>query len=192
MKALSPVLVTAPADPLLTLDEAKAHLRVDTTDQDSLITGLIAATESYLDGYSGVLGRAIRPQSWSVSFDFLAGWRACLPLGRLIEVESITYYDLDDTQQTFSTSNYYAINDAEGPAVIVKNGVAWPATFVRPDAITIQWQCGFDVVPVAIKQAALLLIGQWFDNRSAVIDSNKAIEMPLAVRALLRPFSLIL
>lgn len=35
---------------IVTLSEAKAHLRVEFTDEDTAIAGLIAAAESYLEG----------------------------------------------------------------------------------------------------------------------------------------------
>lgn len=192
MDALAPVRMTAPAEPLLSLAEARAHLRVTSTDEDAMITALCAAAEAHLDGYSGVLGRALVTQSWKQSFCRFEypGFR--LPLGIAQAVESITYYDLEDTIQTVDPATYYLVEGPQGPLVNVKATASWPASYYRDDAVTVQWTCGYGGVadvPQAIRQAGLLLISGWFDNRSSVIDSNKAIEMPLAVRSLLRPFS---
>jgi uncharacterized phiE125 gp8 family phage protein len=190
--ALAPVRVTAPAEPLLSLADARAHLRVTSNDEDALITSLCAAAEAHLDGYSGVLGRALVTQTWKRSFCRFEYPGMRLPLGVAQTVESITYYDLNDTIQTVDPATYYLVEDAQGPLVNVKATASWPASYYRDDAVTVEWTCGYGAttaVPQAIKQAALLLISGWFDNRSSVIDNNKAIEMPLAVRALLRPFS---
>ena len=43
-------------------------------------------------------------------------------------------------------------------------------------------------VPAAIRQAMLLLIGQWYDNREAVTVGAAGSPMPMAVDALLAPY----
>lgn len=64
---MSLTLVTAPTASPLSVFEAKEHLRVDHADQDRIIQRHINAAVAYLDGYKGVLGRAIMEQTWSVS-----------------------------------------------------------------------------------------------------------------------------
>ena len=61
-------LISGPADPVVSLDEAKLHLRVDGDDENMLIQGFIDAAVAYLDGADGVLGRALAPQEWEVTF----------------------------------------------------------------------------------------------------------------------------
>lgn len=115
-----------------------------------------------------------------------------LPLGNLVSVDSVKYYDSANAQQTVDPAIYTAIEDDIGPVVMLDYNHTWPVSYSRADAVTVEWTCGYgtpDDVPAAIKQAGLLLIGGWYDNRASVIDNNKAIEMPLAVRALLGPFS---
>ena len=57
-------LVTAPTTNPLTPTEVKAHLRVDHTNDDTLVTALIAAASTHLDARDGILGRALMPQQW--------------------------------------------------------------------------------------------------------------------------------
>ena len=61
-------LVTPPAE-LIPLPEAKAWLRVDGMEEDALIGGLLAAATAHLDGWTGVLGRALGEQVWEISLD---------------------------------------------------------------------------------------------------------------------------
>lgn len=60
--------ISRPTADVVSLLEAKLHLRVDGDDEDDLIQGLIDAAVSYLDGADGVLGRALAPQDWEVVF----------------------------------------------------------------------------------------------------------------------------
>lgn len=181
---LRPVLVTAPSVPLLTLAEAKAQLRVDVTDEDTLITALVTAANSYLDGYTGVLGRALLQQTWQVDFDsFGDGMR--LPVGDVISVTSVTYYDASNVQQTLATSVYELRTDSTGPFIGLKVNQSWPSSYDRDDAVRVTWTAGYGTaatsVPEAIRAAAKLLISSWYDNRATG-------DMPAAADALLAPF----
>ncbi|RAP39570.1 hypothetical protein BYZ73_19900 [Rhodovulum viride] len=59
-----PVLVTPPVRPVVSLEDAKTHLQIDHDEQDAMIEGLVLAATAHLDGWRGVLGRAILPQTW--------------------------------------------------------------------------------------------------------------------------------
>ena len=59
-------LITPPALEPVTLDEAKAHLKVDTTDDDALIERLIAAARARAEWHTG---RAFLTQSWILWLD---------------------------------------------------------------------------------------------------------------------------
>lgn len=58
-------LITPPVGPVVALQDLREHLRVDGTDEDALIVSLEAAAVAYLDGWGGVLGRAIKEQTWA-------------------------------------------------------------------------------------------------------------------------------
>jgi uncharacterized phiE125 gp8 family phage protein len=64
---MTPVLITAPVDPVVTLDDLKQHLRIDYNDDDDLIEQLQASAVAHLDGWNGQLGRCIMPQTWAVN-----------------------------------------------------------------------------------------------------------------------------
>lgn len=66
---MTPTLVTPPASLPVTLAEAKEHLRVDHDNHNSMISDLIAEAVAWLDGYGGILGRAIMQQTWAVTVD---------------------------------------------------------------------------------------------------------------------------
>ena len=59
-------LITPPAVEPVTLADAKAHLKVDTTDDDALITALITAARARAEWHTG---RALITQSWTLWLD---------------------------------------------------------------------------------------------------------------------------
>jgi uncharacterized phiE125 gp8 family phage protein len=187
MKAFAPSRTAAPAAALLSVEDAKAHLHVDTIDEDDYIAALVAAATSYLDGYSGVLGRALGEQTWEQSFDSFPADRCLrLPLGKLIAVEGVAYFDAANAAQSFT--GFHEATDAIGPMIILEDGQSWPSTYARPDAVTVTWTCGFAEVPVAIIHAVKLLIGHWYANREAVVTGTITAQVPIAVGTLIAPF----
>lgn len=189
---LRPTLKTAaPALTLVTLADAKSHLRVDFDDDDALITGLINAAASHLDGYSGIVGRALLDQNWEQNFSGFCT-RMELPVGIASSVVSIKYYDSTNVQQTLSSSVYQLLTDELGSYVSLKSLQVWPATYSRVDAVTVEWIAGYgatvDLVPAALIVAMKMLISHWYENREAVVVNMTAEELPLAIKSLIGPF----
>jgi uncharacterized phiE125 gp8 family phage protein len=187
---LAPVRTVAPVELPLSLADAKAHLRVDHSDEDELISGLIDAATAHIDGYSGILGRALITQTWAVEFPTFSS-RLDLPLGPL-QSAIIQYYDSTNVLQTLATSVYAVLTDGLGPYVSLKYNQQWPQTYTRDDAVKVTWVAGYGAtpasVPAAIRSAMLLLIAHWYDNRAAVNVGNITSELPLAAAALLAPY----
>lgn len=184
--ALAPVRTSAPASNPVTLDEAKIHCRVDHTDEDDLITALIEAATSHLDGWTGILGRAIITQSWRQDFPRF-GCNLRLPLQPVASITSVTYYDGDNTQQTLATSVYELLKDGGGAYVALKPDQSWPGTKSRAAAVSVTFVAGEATAPGAIKAAILLMVGHLYTNREAVSEGSFE-ALPLAVDALLAPY----
>lgn len=211
-------LVTGPATPPVSLEEAKLHLRVDTADDDTLIEGLIDAAVAHLDGYSGVLGRAMIAQTWELSLDHFPGRHAALggfltglsagrrhgrhhhparihlPLPPLIAVASIAYVDPQGATQTLDPSQYAVL---EGPVAAIDPvwGVTWPATRHQARAVTITFSCGYGAastdVPKSLIVAIKMLVGHFYANGEAVVGIDQRgtpMPTPLGVDRLITPF----
>ena len=180
-------LATAPGSEPLTAAEAKAHLKVDVTDDDTLISALIVAAREYCEGY---LHRKLITQAWDWTVD---RFPICfqLPFLPVSAVTSVKYYDTANALQTLSSS-YYQVDLNSTPARIhLAYGYAWPSTYERSDAVVVRFSAGYanaGAVPQTIKQAMLLLIGHWYRSREAA--GAKLDEIPMGVQALLFPMRL--
>lgn len=182
-------LVTAPALEPVSLAEAKAHCRIDTSDEDALLAGYILAARHHCETY---LRRALMTQTWDFLLD--TDWPDCIELPKppLQSVTSITYYDSAGALQTLATDQYrVSIKRNEG-AIEPAYSVTWPTVRDQSDTIVVRFVCGYGSnpgdVPEQIRQAMLLLIGHWYNNRETVNIGNIVNEMPFAADALLFPF----
>ena len=181
-----PVRTVAPATALVSLDEVKAHCRVDFDDDDAMLGALTQAATDFLDGWTGILGRCLISQTWRIDvYDWVGDIRMPFP-----DVQSVTvkYFDADNAEQTVSSSLYELLEDHRGSFVRFLDAFTEPAIYDdRSDAIQITLVAGYgdniSDVPQAIRQAALLLIGHWYESREAV-SAGAMKEVPMAVDAL--------
>lgn len=173
------VTVAAASEPI-TLDEAKAQTRVDSSDSDDYLDSLIAAARSHIESYCGT---PLVQRTVTVKCDGFCDF-AGFPAVPLISVSSVSYVDDAGDAQTLSTDVYEVRTDGLTASLRLKDGQSWPS-IQSQSRITVTAVVGYSAVPDAIKHAALLLIGQWFDNREAINVGNIVAELPNAVPALL-------
>lgn len=182
---LTAIRITAPTVSPISLEEVRAHLRIDHTDEDPTLQLYIDAATGYLEGPNGILDRALATQSWAQAYPQFTD-PIVLPLG-LQPVQSVTqigYYDPAGAAQLLDAGLYQLIPNAAGGPVIERLGNAWPATAVRDDAVTVEFVAGEGSVAAPIRQAMLLLVGHWYAQRETAAAGN-TLEVPYAVTALL-------
>ena len=170
-------LVTAPAAPLLSLAQAKQHLRVEHTFDDALIVALVSAVEAHIAGRDGFLGRSLLTQTW----DYKMPWfPACdhihVPFPPLQSVTHVKYFDGSDVEQTFASASYATHSATDRGYIKLKQGYGWPGSYTRDDAVTVRFVCGYggaDDVPAPIKAAALLMLGELYTTRGDDMDGGR-------------------
>lgn len=162
----------------ITLAEAKAHLRVDDTTEDTLISALIAASTALV---GEMAGRVMAAETWAASYSSIEG-DLVLPKSPVTGVSSVTYYDSADTLQTKSNADFYLFQSDDFTSLRPKPNKAWPVTAVREDAITITFTAGYATLPTELRMAVLLCIGHLHEHRSAVDEAMA--ELPMGVDAL--------
>lgn len=128
---------TGPTAEPISLVEAKAHCRIDGSDEDTLITALIAAARGYAEG---VTNRLMMTQAMRATFEQLGEMRLKAPLRK---VTGITYLDEAGAAQTLSPSSYVVEYD-EIPGCIEQAYLAtWPVTYDHPQAVTVDFIAGY-------------------------------------------------
>jgi uncharacterized phiE125 gp8 family phage protein len=175
----------------VSLAEAKAHLREDSTAADTTISALIVAARQYVEEHTG---RALLTQTWSLVLDcFPTGGDQTIRLPRppLVSVVSIVYVAGDGTSTTWGSANYRVDGSSEPARITLAYDATWPTARDVSNAVTITYQAGYGAaaaVPDAIKQAMYLLIGHWYTSREAEVVGTVVGRLGFAVDALLAPY----
>ena len=161
----APVLVTPPTVPVVSLESLKAHLRVDHNDEDGGIAGLGATAASMLDGWHGVLGRAIMPQVWREEFEAPGPHVLALPDATV----TTATVDGDAVTVTQRTTQAGVEVEAEGVA----------------GTVTVTYSCALPAHRLPVAQAAVkMLVASWYNTREAVAAGAMA-PVPMGAEALI-------
>lgn len=182
------IVYTAPTVEPVGLSEAKLHLRIEETDteEDSLLEALITAARQTIEL---VTWRALCTQTLDLVLDeFPSGDTLELPRPPLVSVTSISYTLEAGTTSTLSTSVYGVDTDSEPGRLYLKPGQSWPSDSLYPVAgVRIRYVAGYGNpgdVPRTYRQALLLLVGHWYENREQSQVQSMS-ELPFGVQALL-------
>jgi uncharacterized phiE125 gp8 family phage protein len=162
-------LITPPGTEPISLAEAKAHLRVTHSLEDSLITSLITAAR---DMCEQKIGRSLIQTTWEVTHDFFPD-EIRLDMPPVLAVASLKYVDEAGVLQTWGAGNYYVDKDREPGWVLPAFGLSWPVTREQANAVRVQYTSGYGVdattVPAALKSWILVTIGSLYENRESFI-----------------------
>lgn len=186
-------LVTAPAAEPVTTAEAKTHLRVDSSDDDTYIDTLVKSARLWVERTNGL---ALVTQTWDGSIDaFPRGDRIVVPKYPLVSVSSITYHDADlSTSTVFSSANYQVDVAARPPRIVLKDGADWPTDTLRASSgVVVRFVAGYgaaSAVPEDIEHAIKLLVGQMYNHREPEVTGTIVTPIQFAIDALLAPYRL--
>lgn len=176
--------MTGAPDPLVTTAEAKAHLEYADSDRDTYIAALCDAATEMLDGPHGMIGKAVGEQVWTFSIARAPSGNVEIPVFPVKALQEVAYYDAANSEQSINVNQFRLVANEDYAFLEPVAGFVWPSVYDRADAITFTVQLGMAEVPKGIKQAALLMIANWFENREAVSD-KAMMPVPFAVEALI-------
>lgn len=192
------IITPATLEPI-TLDQLKSQCRVDTSDEDALLTLAIAAARAKAEGYMGaaIMRRTVEqtlddfpeaeievqlPPAWSTTSN------AAVPLS-LVSVE---YLDESGVNQTISNT-LYTLEDASWPFwVLPAVDVEWPSTLGSANCVRVRYQTGYAdqaSVPGDVRAWLLLTAAFIYAQREVMVLDGKVAEIPSRfVDSLLDPY----
>ncbi|CAN7146669.1 head-tail connector protein [Pararhizobium sp. LjRoot238] len=179
--------LTPPVGEPLTLAETKAHLRIDGSAEDDLISSLIRTAREHLERETGL---ALLARTFRLYLDDWPPTRVIqIVRGPVQTIEGVTVYDADGTPGEIDVSGF------------VLDGRARPARLILPEqpapgrainGIEIDFSAGFGAtgadVPDTLKRAMLLHAALLYEFRGAVTPEDQPAAVPAGYDRLIAPF----
>lgn len=173
---------TAPVVEPVTLSEAKAHCRIDTTADDALLVGYITTARELVEDY---LDRSLVTQQYVMKLDSFPPEielpRPPMAVGGTATAVTVTYTIADGSTATLGTTEYRVDREATPGKVRTLYNGSWPSHLLDMNSVTVTWWAGYGAatdVPQRVKSAMLMTILALYDNRGDA-------QLPPGAKALL-------
>lgn len=167
------VQIAPPAD-VMTLAEAKLHLRVEHSVEDALILALMRSAASQCQTHAN---RSIVTQQWRLTLDEFPPVIE-LERGPVQSVQSITYRDMAGAWQTLPAADYEVdLGDAIARVMPVY-GKTWPTTQPQIGSVRVAYTAGYAAAPAEAIAWIKLQLGALYENREALAQGKVVTELP--------------
>ncbi len=167
--------VTAPSSEPVTLAEAKSYLRIDSPDEDSLVSDLIIAARVNAEQW---LKSSIISQTWKLLYNDYVEKIIRLEMLPVVGIVSVIVTNSDSSSYTVPADSYY-LNAAKTSLIF--------DSCIEGALIEITYNTGYGSaaqVPKPIKYGILSHIAAMYDERGLIGQVN----LPDQVSALYHPF----
>lgn len=181
---------TPAAVTLIPTSTAKTYLKVDISDDDTLIANLIEAATQAAQDYTNRYFINTTLKMVADTWDDIA----TLYKSPVSSVTTIKYYDTDDSLQGLDTAVYLVDLVSKPCQISLKVDQSYPNLAERKKAIEVIYVVGEGAAASDVnelpKQAVLLMVGHWYQNREAVVVGRTANEVPLGAKMLLDQYKI--
>lgn len=180
--------ITSPTDTnIFSLSALKVFLRVDHSDEDSLLAALWTAARVMCENYTSVFCNDSADNFKLYLDDWPADSMITISAAPFTAVSAVKYYDGDDVLQTLASSDYST--DFVSKIGRIKLDES-PTVKDRLNAVEVTMTCGYDeaAVPKPMIQAMMMITANLYERRGDAVPPNKntlGFEFPAAVKALL-------
>lgn len=183
--------LAAPTAWAVALADVQTHVRSTEAAENSYLNSLIARAQQAIENRFGI---AVTEQTWKLVLDEFPTaneGRIYLPRPPLIEISEFKYVNEDGIETALALTTGYQVDADSSPARLYPplDG-SWPSVRVGvPSPVRIKYTAGYKaparVLPVAISQAMLLLIGFWYENRESGVGEFASIDEYRSIDSLL-------
>ncbi len=180
-------IITAPANEPVTVDEAKQHLRIDGSNEDSLISTLIKAARIYVETLTN---RRLITQTLRLQLKYFPFCEIVLPVTPVQSVAAIRFKDKNGIEQV-AAETLSQLSFTEPPKIKPSYGESWPQCREGDyNSVSIDIVAGYGDaadVPRDLCQAILLMVAHFYEQREpvAVANSIDSEILPMSVQSII-------
>ena len=171
---------TAPTGEPITLAEAKAHLNVESGDDDTYITTLITVAREQFETDTG---RAYVDRTYYLDLEaFPSGDSIELQMPPLDSVTSLKHFATGGATSTVSAS-VYGVDTVKQPGrLVLEASGSWPSDTIRPyNGVRVEYIAGYGnatTVPELAKSGIKLLVGSMYEDRETAVVGTIRTKIP--------------
>lgn len=162
---------TAPASEPVTTAEAKLYARIPHAIEDALVDTWIEAGRKLAEDYQH---RSYITQVWQMVLDRFPCTPFDFPRPPLITLDSVKYYDTDEAETTYASTNYQVDIISEPGRFSLAYNILWPSVVLRNlNGVIFEFTTGYGAasdVPKTLKDAIYLYCAYRYENRTAEED----------------------
>lgn len=164
---LRSVIITQPESEPVDIEDVKAHLKVDGSDEDDFILSKMKSARRLCEEYTNL---SFITQERAVYLDKFPCGVIEIPNGPVQSIDEINYYDSDGAVQTLDVNTDFLVDTASNPARVWPVSHSWPTAQCRVNAVTIPYTAGYtnddhDAVPEEIKEAIYKTVSRLYEKR---------------------------
>jgi len=189
---MTATLLTGPAMEPVSLDDVKAHLRVDHDDDDALLNAAIVAARLHVEAATR---RVLIEQEWRLHLDRWPRRRILrIPAAPLIAIDAVRVRDAEGVA-TVVDADDYEVDAASVPGRLVLGEAAPSPPGRKANGIEIDVTAGYGAttltVPSPLRHAVMMLVAHWYEHRGAVGHDRGGETLPLGFAALIAPYRIL-
>jgi len=184
---MASILLTAPAVEPLSLNDAKAFLRVEHDAEDDFIVALVAAARLQVEAHTR---RALIAQTWRLTLDrWPEDGRLTVRPAPLRDLVAARVYDANNVAHTLDLQAF-VIDTAASALAFAPWGLAAPgrtSAGIELD-VSVGYGEGAADVPEPLRQAIRLMVAHGYEHRGG---GTAAALLPSMVAALIAPYRML-
>lgn len=176
---MNPFRFVQPALEPVTVAEAKAHLRIDRSDEDAYIASLITVARQ---GAENRTERTLINTTWKLTIDAFPE-AILLPVPPIVSVQSIAYINYAGATVVLDPADYVLDRASEPGWVTPAIGKTFPSA-LGINSVTVTYVAGYGAlaadVPAPIRHWILLAVGEMYDGNRSVSAERPRVPQDFA------------